>query len=89
MNAAHTPGPFGVFFQVGHWEKSLAFRVDDRNRPGCKRLICGACVDPAEAVGNAIKAEGQHKCEACGRRYGDPDCHDMAISLAKAQGAQP
>lgn len=73
---------WGIFFQTGHWEKSLCFRVDDPSRAGWVRLICGSCVEESDAKENSRTVGGASLCEACRTPYGTPV--NLGAALAKA-----
>lgn len=71
---------FGVFYQTGHWEKSVAFRADNPITDGTKIIVCGQCIDPADAS-DSRNIGGSFLCEVCGLPFGRPDAHEKAIAL--------
>ncbi|EMZ50107.1 TPA: hypothetical protein ACGJRA_000318 [Pseudomonas aeruginosa] len=72
---------FGVFFQCGFWEKTVAFRVNNPLIEGTKIIVCGQCIDPADAS-DSRNIGGSFLCEDCGLPFGRPEAHEKAIALS-------
>lgn len=72
---------FGVFYQTGNWEKSVAFRVDNTLIEGTKIIVCGQCIDPADAS-DSRNIGGSFLCENFGLPFGRPEAHEKAIALS-------
>lgn len=45
------------------------FRIDDTERDGFKKIVCGACV-PEEQANDPRRSASHFLCEACGENFG-------------------
>lgn len=74
---------FGVFYQTGHWDRTIAFRVDDPEVDEGKRIVCGCCVAATETAEGRMTG-GSYLCEECDQPFGRSEAHEAAIVKATA-----
>ena len=62
--------------------KTITFRVDDPDRDGYKRIVCGLCAPEGQHT-DTRSSGGEHLCEVCGLEFVRQDAHGRALKLVK------
>lgn len=66
---------YQVVYASGVHEMSIAFRVDDKERAGCKMIICAKCITDLADTVDARTIGGSYLCEHCHGHYGSAEAH--------------